>query len=109
MTPQQERDVLEKAIELIEDLTGKKPVGNVAPWWEVSATTNELLLEYGYKYDHSLQHNDFTPYYARKGDSWTAIRLLKAGCGVDEAARAGRGDRPGQNPPATGTSTTCPR
>ena len=77
MTPQQERDVLEKAIELIEDLTGKKPVGNVAPWWEVSATTNELLLEYDYKYDHSLQHNDFTPYYARKGDSWTAIDYSK--------------------------------
>jgi len=73
MTPQQERDVLEKGIELVEDLTGKRPVGNVAPWWEPSNVTNELLLEYGYKYDHSLQHDDFTPYYARVGDSWTKI------------------------------------
>lgn len=77
MSPQQERDVLEKCIGLIEDLTGKPPVGNVAPWWEVSATTNELLLEYEYKYDHSLQHNDFTPYYARVGDSWTKIDYSK--------------------------------
>jgi peptidoglycan/xylan/chitin deacetylase (PgdA/CDA1 family) len=77
MTPQQERDVLEKCIRLIEDLTGRKPVGNVAPWWEPSNTTNKLLLEYGYKYDHSLQHNDFTPYYARVGDSWTKIDYSK--------------------------------
>ncbi len=73
MTPQQERDVLEKCIGLVDDLTGKRPVGNVAPWWEPSNTTNELLLEFGYKYDHSLQHNDFTPYYARVGDKWTKI------------------------------------
>ncbi len=77
MTPQQERDVLEKCIGLVEELTGKKPVGNVAPWWEPSSTTNELLLEYGYKYDHSLQHNDFTPYYARTGDQWTKIDYSK--------------------------------
>ncbi len=77
MTPQQERDVLEKCIGLVEDLTGKKPVGNVAPWWEPSSTTNELLLEYGYKYDHSLQHNDFTPYYARTGDQWTKVDYSK--------------------------------
>ena len=78
MTPQQERDVLEKCIGLVEDLTGKMPVGNVAPWWEPSSTTNELLLEYGYKYDHSLQHNDFTPYYARTGDQWTKVDYSKS-------------------------------
>ena len=67
MTPQQERDVLEKAMELIENLTGKRPVGNVAPWWEVSNVSNDLLLEYGYKYDHSLQHRDFTPVLGAQG------------------------------------------
>ncbi len=35
--------------------------------------TNELLLERGIRYDHSLMHNDFTPYYVRVGDSWTKI------------------------------------
>ncbi len=77
MTPQQERDVLEKCIGLIENLTGRPPVGNVAPWWEVSNVSNDLLLEFGYKYDHSLQHNDFTPYWARKGDTWTKIDYSK--------------------------------
>ena len=73
MTPQQERDVIDKCVGLVEDLIGKKPAGNSAPWWEPSDATNEILLEYGYKYDRSLQHNDFTPYWARKGDQWTPI------------------------------------
>jgi len=40
---------------------GKRPTGYVAPWWEFSAVTNELLLERGIKYDHSLMHNDISP------------------------------------------------
>jgi peptidoglycan-N-acetylglucosamine deacetylase len=78
MTPQQEKDVIEKCVGLVEDLTGKKPLGNSAPWWEPSDATNEILLEYGYKYDRSLQHNDFTPYYARKGDQWTPVDYSKS-------------------------------
>ncbi|EEQ63043.1 polysaccharide deacetylase family protein [Helicobacter pullorum] len=73
MTAKQEEDVLLKNIELIKDLTGKKPSGYVAPWWEFSNITNELLLKHGIKYDHSLMHNDFTPYYVRVGDKWTKI------------------------------------
>lgn len=73
MTPEQEEAVLDKAIELIEKLSGKRPTGYVAPWWEFSNVTNELLLKKGIKYDHSLMHNDFTPYYVRVGDTWTKI------------------------------------
>lgn len=77
MTPKQEEDVLLKSIELIKDLTGKRPSGYVAPWWEFSKVTNELLLKHGFKYDHSLMHNDFTPYYVRVGDEWTKIDFSK--------------------------------
>ena len=70
---QQERDVLERSIELIESLCGKRPVGYVAPWWEFSENTASLLLEHGFRYDHSQNYNDFTPFYARVGDSWTNI------------------------------------
>lgn len=73
MTPEQEEAVLDKAIALITELSGKRPTGYVAPWWEFSNVTNELLLKKGIKYDHSLMHNDFTPYYVRVGDSWTKI------------------------------------
>ena len=73
MTAEQEEIVLDKSIELITQVTGKRPTGYVAPWWEFSKVTNELLLKKGIKYDHSLMHNDFHPYYVRKGDSWTKI------------------------------------
>jgi peptidoglycan/xylan/chitin deacetylase (PgdA/CDA1 family) len=73
MDRRQEADVLDHCIELIEHRSGKRPTGYVAPWWEFSPVTNELLLERGIKYDHSLMHNDFTPYRVRVGDTWTKI------------------------------------
>jgi peptidoglycan/xylan/chitin deacetylase (PgdA/CDA1 family) len=73
MTAEQEEAVLDKGIELITEISGKRPTGYVAPWWEFSNVTNELLLKKGIKYDHSLMHNDFTPYRVRVGDKWTKI------------------------------------
>jgi peptidoglycan-N-acetylglucosamine deacetylase len=76
MSPMQERAVLEKSIEVLERFSSR-PRGYVAPWWEFSAITNELLLEYGIRYDNSLMHDDFHPYYVRVGDSWTPIDYSK--------------------------------
>ncbi len=73
MTREQETAVLDKCIGLVEEVSGRRPTGYVAPWWEFSRVTNELLLERGIKYDHSLMHRDFEPYYVRVGDSWTKI------------------------------------
>src|SRR2546423_8555579 len=47
MTPEQERAVLSRCIYLVEEVSGRRPRGYVAPWWEFSAITNELLLEQG--------------------------------------------------------------
>jgi peptidoglycan/xylan/chitin deacetylase (PgdA/CDA1 family) len=77
MTPAQEEEVLDKCIELVTKLSGRRPTGYVAPWWEFSNVSNELLLKKGIKYDHSLMHNDFHPYYVRVGDSWTKIDFSK--------------------------------
>ncbi|ANG64142.1 polysaccharide deacetylase [Marinobacterium aestuarii] len=77
MTREQEEAILDRSIELVTELSGKRPTGYVAPWWEFSPVTNELLLERGIKYDHSLMHNDFHPYYVRVGDSWTKIDYSK--------------------------------
>jgi peptidoglycan/xylan/chitin deacetylase (PgdA/CDA1 family) len=77
MTRVQETEVLDKCIELVTTLTGKRPTGYVAPWWEFSNVTNELLLERRIKYDHSLMHHDCLPYYVRVGDSWTKIDYSK--------------------------------
>jgi peptidoglycan-N-acetylglucosamine deacetylase len=73
MTPQQEEDVLARSVALIEKLTGRRPRGYVAPWWEMSQVTAELLLRYGFSYDHSQSYRDFVPFYARVGDRWGKI------------------------------------
>ncbi|ASR35541.1 polysaccharide deacetylase [Prauserella marina] len=73
MNREQESAILDHCIDLVSTRTGKRPTGYVAPWWEFSPVTNELLLERGIKYDHSLMHRDFEPYYVRVGDSWTRI------------------------------------
>jgi peptidoglycan-N-acetylglucosamine deacetylase len=73
MSRQQQADVLDRCIGLIESLTGRRPVGHNAPWWEFSPDTLDLLLERGIRYDHSLMHRDFEPYRLRRGDRWTPI------------------------------------
>ena len=77
MSPEQEEDVLNRCIDLLEGLTGERPVGYVAPWWEFSTVTADLLLARGIEYDHSLMHDDFHPYYVRTGDTWTKIDYSK--------------------------------
>ena len=77
MTPTKEEAVLVKCIDLIEKVSGKKPRGYVAPWWEMSNSTAALLQKYGFTYDHSQGYRDFQPFYARVGDSWNVIDYSK--------------------------------
>jgi peptidoglycan/xylan/chitin deacetylase (PgdA/CDA1 family) len=77
MTPAQEEAVLVRSIELVEKLSGRAPRGYVAPWWEMSSVTAELLLKYGFAYDHSQGYRDFVPFYARTGEKWTTIDYSK--------------------------------
>ena len=73
MSREQETEVFEYVYDLIERRAGTAPVGYVAPWWEMSHHTNEILAEAGMLYDHSFMHRDFEPYYVRVGDTWTNI------------------------------------
>lgn len=77
MSQQQETDVLDHCIDLVARRSGKSPTGYVAPWWEFSTITNDLLLDRGITYDHSLMHHDCQPYYVRTGDTWTNIDYQK--------------------------------
>jgi hypothetical protein len=79
MTPQQEEEVLRKCVGLIEQVAERRPADYVAPWWEFSNVTNEILLQNGFKYDHSLMHNDFHPYYVRVGNRWTKMDSTHGG------------------------------
>ncbi len=77
MTPEQEEFILDKTIDLVEKLSGRRPVGYVAPWWEMSPYTPDLLISRGIKYDHSQMHDDFHPYWMRVGESWNLIDYSK--------------------------------
>ncbi|KIW89701.1 uncharacterized protein Z519_09857 [Cladophialophora bantiana CBS 173.52] len=63
LSTQQERDVLQKSIEVVTAFTGKKPRGFTAPAWTPSPETVKLLEEYGLEYDHSFMHHDSQLYY----------------------------------------------
>ncbi len=67
----EERRVLQKGIEAIKRVTGSRPMGYRSPAWDMSPNTVDLLLELGFVYDSSLMGNDFSPYWCRRGDSYT--------------------------------------
>jgi peptidoglycan/xylan/chitin deacetylase (PgdA/CDA1 family) len=47
LSEQQQRDVLEKSIQVLTDIVGKKPRGWTAPAWSTSKETIQLLEEFG--------------------------------------------------------------
>lgn len=62
MTPEQEKNVLEKCISLAKELTGKEPAGYRAPLYQIRESTVRLLQEHGFLYDTSLNAHDSMPY-----------------------------------------------
>lgn len=62
MTAKQERDVVNKCIKLIHDITGKRPRGYRAPLYLLQERTIALLQELDFLWDSSLTHYDSTPY-----------------------------------------------
>ena len=64
----EEREVLERGIELIKKASGRRPTGYRCPSGSFSQRTLSYLVEYGFSYDSSMMADDFTPYYCRIGD-----------------------------------------
>lgn len=63
MTPDQEKDVLEKCIDIVTTLQGgRKPRGYRAPLYQIRETTVQLLQEKGFLYDSSMNAHDSLPY-----------------------------------------------
>ena len=63
MTEKQEKDVLGKCIELAKGLKGgRRPVGYRAPLYQIRESTVQLLQEFGFLYDSSMNAYDSVPY-----------------------------------------------
>src|SRR2546421_1205923 len=65
MTPEQEEAGMDRCIQLIERISGRRPARYLAPRWGFSTGTNELLLRKGIKNDHSPMNDDLHPFYVR--------------------------------------------
>lgn len=61
MSEEQERDVLDKCIEVVTKL-GRRPVGYRAPLYQIRESTVRLLQEKHFLYDSSMNAHDCLPY-----------------------------------------------
>jgi len=64
----EERDLLQRSIAVLEEVTGVRPVGYRSPAWDLSDNSISILESLGLLYDSSLMAGDFHPYRPRKGD-----------------------------------------
>ncbi len=61
LSDEDEETVLQKGLETLERLTGRRPVGYRSPAWELKRSSPALLKRYRFEYDTSLMGNDI-PY-----------------------------------------------
>jgi peptidoglycan/xylan/chitin deacetylase (PgdA/CDA1 family) len=54
----EERELLEKAIAYLTEITGSRPIGYRAPSWNFSPNTLSIIRELGFLYDSSLMADD---------------------------------------------------
>jgi peptidoglycan/xylan/chitin deacetylase (PgdA/CDA1 family) len=55
---EQEKEIMEKGIDIIQKLTGSRPKGYRSPAWEFSPNTLEFLKEYGFVYSSNMMDSD---------------------------------------------------
>ena len=71
-SPERQRGYIEEQTEILERVTGQRPVGFRSPIGDwVGEHVPNALIEFGYTYDSSLQGHDFNPYRLRLGDSYS--------------------------------------
>jgi peptidoglycan/xylan/chitin deacetylase (PgdA/CDA1 family) len=74
---EEERNLLSRSIETLEQVTGVRPRGYRSPAWDLSDNTMNLLEEFGLEYDSSLMSNDFNAFFARTGDQLTEAKFTQ--------------------------------
>jgi peptidoglycan/xylan/chitin deacetylase (PgdA/CDA1 family) len=68
LTGPEEKQMLARAYECLERVTGIAPTGNRTPAWDYTSDTVASLLDLGLTYDSSLMATDYAPYFTRRGD-----------------------------------------
>jgi peptidoglycan/xylan/chitin deacetylase (PgdA/CDA1 family) len=68
LPPDEEERLLLQSREVLERISGTRPLGYRSPAWDLSASSIRLLEKHGYLYDSSMMGDDFRPYRARCND-----------------------------------------
>lgn len=68
VTEAEEEAIMVKGLEVLESITGKRPIGYRSPAWELKPTSPALLKKYGFLYDSSLMGDD-EPYLIQAGEN----------------------------------------
>jgi len=66
LSEEQEEEILTRSIEILTELTGTRPMGYRAPWFETNPWTSDLLLRHGLLYGASEMGDD-VPYLQPNG------------------------------------------
>jgi peptidoglycan-N-acetylglucosamine deacetylase len=75
LEPAEEERLLDRAIEYLTKVTGKRPVGYRAPSWAFSAATLDLIIKKRFLYDSSLQALDEPYEIASRGTNTGVVEL----------------------------------
>ena len=93
MTREQETDVLERTIAVIKKITGKAPVGYMAPWWELSPNTIEILAGARYSLRQQPDGGRLSSALSSQRRHLDQDRLYQEGGNLDAAVEAGKAGR----------------
>ena len=85
LTPAMERDLLHRSLDLLESLTGSRPVGNRTPSFDTSPMSLHLAHEAGLSYDSSLMADDM-PYEILLDDTASGLFEVPTDWTRDDAA-----------------------
>jgi peptidoglycan-N-acetylglucosamine deacetylase len=88
----EEERLLDKAIEYLTKVAGKRPVGYRAPSWAFSANTLDLIRKKGFLYDSSLQSLD-EPYEIKSRNQDTGVVELAIDWTLTETPYLGQNGR----------------
>jgi len=72
LTPDGERAVLARSVDVLIGITGQQPRGFRAPYWALSPHTLGIVQELGFSYDSSLMDDDVRLHRVRFGDEHDA-------------------------------------
>ena len=92
VTADEEERLLDRAIDYLTKVTGKRPVGYRAPSWAFSAATLDLIQKKGFLYDSSLQALD-EPYEILSRDKPTGVVELPIDWTLTETPFLGQNGR----------------